>query len=123
MTTRVHVSSPTTPLTLLARLMEENRISAVPVVDDLGTPIGLVSRTDLLSSEADGLVARDVMRTPVISIAAGNDVAIAWRLMRTRSVGCLVAVDERGRIAGIVTRGDLLQLRRQRSEGDQPRQG
>ena len=40
MTTRVHVASPETPFKLLVRLIEENRISAVPIVDHNGIPVG-----------------------------------------------------------------------------------
>ena len=40
MTTSVHVASPLTPFKLLVRVIEENRISAVPVVDQQGKVLG-----------------------------------------------------------------------------------
>ena len=51
MTSRVHVAGPVTPFKLLVRLIEENRISAVPIVDHRGMPVGVVSETDLLLKE------------------------------------------------------------------------
>src|SRR5438094_9560753 len=54
MTTRVHVASPETPFKLLVRLIEDNRISAVPIVDHNGIPVGVVSESDLLFKERRG---------------------------------------------------------------------
>src|SRR2546430_15411496 len=54
MTTRVHVASPETPFKHLVRLIEDNRISAVPIVDHNGIPVGVVSESDLLFKERRG---------------------------------------------------------------------
>ena len=133
MTARVHVASPLTPFKLLVRLIEENKISAVPIVDQTGVPIGVVSESDLLLKErrgqleseadllhprrrhmerakADGLVASDLMTSPPITVAADRRLVEAARLMQERNVRRLVVVDERGRICGIVSRSDLLQV-------------
>jgi CBS domain-containing protein len=133
MTTRVHVASPLTPFKLLVRLIEENRISAIPIVDQNGIPIGVVSESDLLLKErrgelesepnlfhprrhhlerakAGGLVASDVMTSPPITVAANTALVIAARLMQERNVRRLIVVDERAKIAGIVSRSDLLQV-------------
>ena len=66
MTTRVHVASPETPFKLLVRLIEENRISAVPIVDHNGIPVGVVSESDLLFKERRGELtsAPDLLMLP-----------------------------------------------------------
>jgi CBS domain-containing protein len=133
MTRHVHVAGPQTQFKLLVRLIEENRVSAIPIVDDQGVPIGIVSETDLLLKErraeldsahdlvpsrrqrelrakAEGLLACDVMTAPAITIPATIGLAQAARLMQERNVRRLVVVDARGKIAGIVTRSDLLQV-------------
>jgi CBS-domain-containing membrane protein len=133
MTTRVHMASALTPFKVLVRLLEENRISAVPIVDDHGMPIGVVSESDLLMKErrgeleaegsrlhvwrrrqerakAEGTVAADLMTSPVITVGMRAKIAEAARLMQERNVRRLVVVDGRGRIAGIVCRSDLLQV-------------
>lgn len=133
MTTQVHFASPHTPFKLLVRLIEENRVSALPVVDEHGIPVGVVSESDLLLKErrtefesernplqarlqrrarvkAEGLVARDVMSSPAITITTDTALADAARVMHERNVRRLVVIDDRGRIAGIVTRSDLLQV-------------
>jgi CBS domain-containing protein len=133
MTQHVHVAGPQTQFKLLVRLIEENRVSAIPIVDEQGVPIGIVSETDLLLKErraeldgahdlvpsrrrselrakADGVLAGDLMTSPAITIPATTGLAQAARLMQERNVRRLVVVDARGRIAGIVTRSDLLQV-------------
>jgi CBS-domain-containing membrane protein len=132
MTARVHVSSPSTPFKLLVRLIEENRVSAIPIVDGHGIPVGVVSESDLLLKErrpelegqnfrhplqriqerakAGGLVAADLMSQPPITVPLDTTLADAARLMQVRNVRRLIVVDSRGKIAGIVSRSDLLQV-------------
>jgi CBS domain-containing protein len=133
MTTRVHVASPPTPFKVLVRMIEENKISAVPIVDHNGVPIGVVSESDLLLKErrqeleaeadllhlrrrrqerakAEGLVASDLMTTPPITVSVDTGLTHAARLMQERNIRRLVVVDQRGKIAGLVSRSDLLQV-------------
>ncbi len=133
MTKRVHVASPLTPFKLLVRLIEENRISAIPIVDQNGIPVGVVSESDLLLKErrgelgsrtnllhprrrhverakADGLVASDMMTSPPITITGDSTLVAAVRLIQERNVRRLIVVDDHGKIAGIVSRSDLLQV-------------
>jgi CBS domain-containing protein len=121
------------PFKLLVRLIEENRVSAIPIVDQTGVPIGIVSEADLLLKEqrhvlesghnlvhprrgrdlrakAAGNVASELMTSPPITITSGASLTDAARVMQERNVRRLVVVDERGRIAGIVSRSDLLQV-------------
>lgn len=133
MTSHVHVANPLTPFKVLVRLIEENRVSAIPIVDQQGVPIGIVSESDLLLKErrhelessndllhltkrrrdrakAAGTVASEVMTSPPITVAFDTSLSEAARNMQERNVRRLVVVDERGRIAGIVSRSDLLQV-------------
>lgn len=133
MTKQVHVASPVTPFKLLVRLIEENRVSAIPIVDQGGIPVGIVSEADLLLKErqseiasssslfharrrridlakAEGIIASDLMSSPPITIASDATLTQAARQMQERNVRRLVVIDDRGRIAGIVSRSDLLQV-------------
>lgn len=133
MTKRVHVASPVTPFKLLVRLIEENRVSAIPIVDQGGVPVGIVSEADLLLkgrqaeiaassslfrarrrrtdlAKAEGIIASDLMTSPPITIGSDATLTQAARQMQERGVRRLVVTDERGRIAGIVSRSDLLQV-------------
>ncbi|HEV2033540.1 MAG TPA: CBS domain-containing protein [Candidatus Dormibacteraeota bacterium] len=115
MTVHVHVASASTPIKLLVRLIEENRVGAIPIVDQQGVPIGIVLETDLLMVDrwhgrngAEGVAASQIMTSAPIAIGSDTSLTEAARLMRERKVRHLVVVDERGGIAGIVSRGDLL---------------
>jgi CBS domain-containing protein len=133
MTTHVHVASPQAPFKVLVRLIEENKVSAIPIVDQLGIPIGIVSEADLLLKErrhelessedflhlrkrrnerakAEGTVASQVMTSPAITVAADTPLSQAAQMMQKKNVRRLVVVDQRGRIAGIVSRSNLLQV-------------
>jgi CBS domain-containing protein len=133
MTSRVHVANALAPFKLLVRLIEENRVSAIPIVDQQGVPVGIVSESDLLLKErraeleashdllhvhklrqdrakARGTVASDLMTSPAITVRSDTSLSEAARLMSERNVRRLVVIDERGRIAGIVSRSDLLQV-------------
>jgi len=133
MTSKVHVARPLTPFKRLVQLIEENRISAIPIVDEQCVPVGVVSESDLLMKErrqefesepsllhprrhreqmakATGVVAAEIMSTPPITVRSDTTLPVAARLMQERNVRRLVVVDERGKIAGIASRSDLLQV-------------
>lgn len=133
MTSRVHVASRLAPFKLLVRLIEENRVSAIPIVDQQGVPVGIVSESDLLLKErrfeleasvdllhvqkrrqdrvkARAQVASELMTSPAITVALDTNLGDAAHLMQEKNVRRLIVVDERGRIAGIVSRTDLLQV-------------
>jgi len=132
MTTSVHIAGPQTPFKLLVRLIEENRVSAIPIVDQQGMPIGIVSEADLLLKErrselehedlahvrkrreqrtkADAVVASELMTSPPITVPVTATLPEAARLMQERNVRRLVVIDGNGRIAGVVSRSDLLQV-------------
>jgi len=114
----------------LVDLLTEKRISALPVIDEAGHVLGVVSETDLLRKieynggaeprifdgprrrddrrRSQGRVAADLMSAPPIVVAADTSITAAARTMHREGVKRLPVVDEHNRLAGIVTRGDLL---------------
>ena len=52
--------------------------------------------------------ARDIMTTPVVTIAASASVAEAADLMLTRNIRCLPVVGDDGSLAGVISEGDFL---------------
>ncbi len=121
-----------TPYKEIVRILQERRISALPVLDDDGRLAGLVSEADLLDKtsgeerptgplsglrrrsrhgpKATGLTADAVMTAPAITVNATASVAAAARIMARRAVKHLPVVDDQGRLVGIVSRRDLLRL-------------
>jgi CBS domain-containing protein len=98
-----------TPFKRLVQLIEENKISVVPIVDAQGRPVGTVSESDLLF-KADGAVAYEIMTKPPITVRSDTTLPQAARRMQEHNIRRLVVVDERGKIVGVVSRSDLLQV-------------
>ncbi len=114
MTRYVHTATRRTPARELSRILFDNQIGAVPVLDEMGRPVGTVVATELLRALAGGaqsggdLAAEDVMHQPIVTVAWSASLFEAARLMQSAGAGHLVAVDDRGRLCGIVSKGDLL---------------
>jgi CBS domain-containing protein len=91
----------------VAELLSQKNISAVPITDDSGAVIGLVSEFDLLAR--NGKVARDIMTPGVISVSPEADVEDVRFLLIERRIR-RVPVMSGGELVGIVSRGDIVRL-------------
>jgi CBS domain-containing protein len=105
----------------MAARLRESRVSAFPVIDDGGKVIGVVSEADLLArkvlstgmahdgeEKAEDLTAGDLMTHPAITVSPQDSVEVAARLMYTLQVKRLPVIDSSGRLAGIISRTDVL---------------
>jgi len=103
---------PATPLPEALRLMAEKHISCLLAVED-GRPVGILTERDaasvILAGEAAGtLCLGQVMRSPVLTVAADLPVHEGLTLMRRNGIRRLVMVDGQGRLAGLVTQSDVV---------------
>jgi len=108
-------------------VLRRYRVSALPVVDDAGRVIGVVSEADLLAKEvladpgvvaellrrqdvrkAEGLTAGDLMTRPAVTATPGDPVEQAARMMHFMRVKRLPVVNSGGQLVGIVSRSDVL---------------
>ena len=75
---------------------------------------GIVSERDLggpkLPKTLGEWTVGDLMTTPVVTVTTRTPVKRAAALMKGRSIGSLVVTSANGRVAGIVTVADLLEL-------------
>jgi CBS domain-containing protein len=129
MTTKVSTVQPGTPYKAIAAQLHHDGVSAVPVVSDIGSVLGVVSAADLLAKvawdgsaqeplfalrhhrelqQARGLTARDLMTSPAVTVGPRTTVRQAARLMAHRHVKRLPVVDADGRLLGIIGRSDVL---------------
>ncbi|MFE0642415.1 CBS domain-containing protein [Streptomyces sp. NPDC058877] len=106
MTDGVVSALPATSFRDVVKMLAENDISGVPVVDGDDRVVGVVSESDLLARH--DLTAGELMTSPAVTVHAEETVADAARLMVRRGVERLPVVDEEERLVGIVTRRDLL---------------
>lgn len=112
------------PYKEMVTIIEQDRISALPVVDSERRVIGIVSESDLMlrtlagegrvelterdRSRLEGRNARAIMTAPVITTRPAASLSEAGRLMHDHAVKRLPVVDDEDRIVGIVSRSDLL---------------
>src|SRR5262249_51194943 len=98
-----------------------------PVVDENGSVIGVVTRTNLLRGSAGPkagmLVSELVDRAPIV-VHGGERCRAAAERMAEAGVGRLPVVSDDGRqtLVGIVTRSDLLKPRARRVEEERRRE-
>lgn len=99
---------------LAASLMHWKHVRHVPVEDDAGRLIGIVSHRDLIELMANGkclatepIIIRDIMNTDLITVTPETQTLDALELMRERNIGCLPVIRD-GRLVGLVTAYDFL---------------
>jgi CBS domain-containing protein len=134
MTSPVVTVSPQTPLKTVAHLLVENGIAGVPVCDEDGRVVGVVSEGDIVARERgehaagrrsrllpwlldpaaalpavklEARTAGDAMTSPAITIESWQTVSDAVAIMLDRDVERLPVLRD-GRLVGIVTRADLV---------------
>ncbi len=97
-----------------ASLMEWRYVRHVPVEDDSGQLLGLVSHRQLLrliargSGAASPVTVRDIMHSEPVAVSPDTPTVEAIRLMREKRLSCLPVVDEERKLLGLVTEHDLV---------------
>lgn len=138
MTTDLITVRPDTTLKEIARLLTTHRIGSVPVVDEDDQLVGIVSKDDLFPEEkcvpfstlrlpalfnqwidkgrlsdayktACSRTASDVMKAPAACVDAWDDIEDVAELMALRKLACVPVLCS-GRLAGMVSRSDLIRV-------------
>jgi CBS domain-containing protein len=103
------------------RLMRERHISGLPVVDQDGALVGVISQTDvledggpsmslLLRRRPSGLRVGELMSSPAVTVALTAPIGDAARRMRDNRIHRVVAVDDKGRPVGVLSASDFVAL-------------
>jgi magnesium transporter len=87
------------------------------VLDRLGKLIGFVSLRDLILAPDDQSVG-DVMRTELVSVLASDDQEEAAQLIRDYDLLALPVVDTAGRLVGILTHDDAVDIVEEEAQED-----
>ena len=132
--------SPQTSLQEAIQILAERKISGLPVVDEIGKLVGIISETDLtwqatgvdappyvmfLDSviylqnplkhneevhKALGQTVGEAMSDRPTTIKASQLVREAAKIMHDKKVRRLPVVDEESKLVGIITRGDVIRM-------------
>jgi len=106
----LHVTEPEMTIAELLSQMFTERHTGYPVVDR-GELVGMVTLDDartIKEVERDAYRVEDVMEREIQTIEPSADAITALRTMQEHGVGRLPVVDERGELAGIISRTDLM---------------
>ncbi|MCA8953557.1 MAG: CBS domain-containing protein [Planctomycetes bacterium] len=118
MTTDLFTVHPEDVVDLAASLMDWRHIRHVPVEDNEGRLVGLVSHRSLLRLVGQGMrradrapvAVKDIMRREPITVMSNTPTLQAIELMRRHRVGSLPVVEEGNRLVGIITERDLIRV-------------
>ena len=120
MITDIFTVRPDDPVELVADLMSWERIRYVPVEDDKGVLVGLVSQrvvlrhlTDLAkrpqAAGAESVPVADIMRRDLITVTPDTRTLDATAMMKKHRIGCLPVVQD-GHIVAVLTEEDFVDI-------------
>lgn len=115
----------------VAKVLSENNISGLPVVDKENKVIGIITQADILSivgmrkehtfkdllrhmlgeplpERKIGDIVADIMAAPAVTIKPHANIAEAAQMMEEKRIRRLPVVDDKGMLVGIISRADIL---------------
>ena len=112
MTNRVTTTTPSSLISDVAEMMAKNGIKGVPVLDDNGGLIGIVTVTDILKIHPDQratVMVSAVMTKELITAFAEESLYSAFDRMTGNQIGRLPVVERGGgmKLIGIISREDV----------------
>ena len=108
------------PITLLIdatigdamRLMRENKIGGIPIVDSNQKLVGILTNRDLRFEHDKSIKVSEVMtKENLITAPEGTNLKKAETILRNYKIEKLPVVNKQGKLIGLITYRDILQLR------------
>lgn len=104
-----------------AVLLSANSITGLPVIDDAGALVGVISQTDLIAvmdspvgrlirTKPSGLCVGELMSSPAVTVPLTGSLVEAARVMLDSRVHRLVAIDDVGHPVGVLSAIDFVRL-------------
>jgi IMP dehydrogenase len=93
-------------------LMAENKIGGIPVVDDAGLLVGIVTNRDLRFEKEMSKPVEEVMTSENLITASENiNLAKAEEILQVHKIEKLPVVDENGKLIGLITYRDIIKVK------------
>jgi len=90
------------------KLMDENKIGGIPVIDDNHVLIGIVTNRDLRFDLNDDQPIRQIMtHKGLVTTNEETDLAMASEILKKHKIEKLPIIDEKGRLTGLITYKDI----------------
>ncbi len=93
------------------RLMKENKIGGIPIVDNNQMLLGILTNRDLRFEDNKRRKVKEVMtRENLITAPEGTDLKKAEKILQKYKIEKLPVVNKAGKLIGLITYRDILQL-------------
>jgi len=94
------------------KLMKENKIGGIPIVDHNQKLVGILTNRDLRFETDKRIKVKDVMTTQnLITAPEGTDMRKAENILRNYKIEKLPVVNKQNKLIGLITYRDILQIR------------
>ena len=94
------------------RLMRENKIGGIPIIDKTGKLVGILTNRDLRFEEDMKRKVSEVMtKKNLFTAPEGTDLKKAEQLFKTTKVEKLPIINKQGKLTGLFTYSDILKLK------------
>jgi len=116
MTKNVITITPKTSTEVCAKLLIENRIGSVVVVDNSGKTIGIITKENLIkhviakNKRADSVTADEAMSSPLITASPSLTIIQAMQTMFKEGLRHLVITNSGGKVVGMCTDSDVFKV-------------
>lgn len=94
------------------RLMRENKIGGIPIVDASRKLVGILTNRDLRLETNLKLKVKDLMTSEnLVTVPEGTDLKKAELIFKKNKIEKLPVVNKSGKLTGLITFGDILKLK------------
>ncbi|MFW5733450.1 MAG: CBS and ACT domain-containing protein [Oceanidesulfovibrio sp.] len=114
-----------TPMPEASKIMKENKISQLPVVDNAGHLVGIVSDRDIKAASPSkattldvhelyylisSIKIKDIMSSPAFSVSPTDTVESAAVFLLKKDIGSLPVIDDDEKVVGIISDSDIFKV-------------
>ncbi|MDP2847124.1 MAG: CBS and ACT domain-containing protein [Humidesulfovibrio sp.] len=125
MTKEVITGTPEMSMMKASKIMKEKGVGRLPIVDEAGVLMGLVSDRDIKEASPSKATTldmhelyyllsevklKDIMTKKVVTIKKGETVERAAQLMLESNIGGMPVVDDQNKVVGMVTDSDIFKV-------------
>lgn len=94
------------------KIMKENHIGGIPVVDEIGMLAGIVTNRDLRFQDNMKTPISEIMtKENLITTTKGTDLKRATELLKNNKIEKLLVVDNGGKLCGLITYKDIMKIK------------
>jgi acetoin utilization protein AcuB len=125
MTKDVVTGTPEMSMMKASKIMKERGVGRLPVVDEAGVLLGVVTDHDIKEASPSKATTldmhelyyllsevklKDIMTKKVVTIKPGETIERAAQLMLENNIGGMPVVDDKNRVVGVVTDSDIFKV-------------